>query len=164
MEIVCWHSQMCRSTCWFCLFVYFTVHTTPNGTNLKSVARFRLYNIKLELQLSWWFSKCIKCYTVYNVGKMSRLMTKPTKWLCVQRRLGSAWASTQSDQSSVSAWRNWVLSYPLSAQRRRWSDWVDAQAGLSLRWAHSHFIGFVMRRLKCLAYLIQPSAKDTAYN
>ena len=35
---------------------------------------------------------------------MSRDMTKPTKWLCVQRRLRSAWASTQSDQSSLSAW------------------------------------------------------------
>ena len=42
----------------------------------------------------------------------------------------------------------WVLSYPLSAQRRRWSDWADAQADLSLRWAHSHFVGFVMSRLK----------------
>ena len=29
----------------------------------------------------------------------------------------------------------WVLSYPLSAQRRRWSDWAD-------------FVGFVMRQLK----------------
>ena len=42
----------------------------------------------------------------------------------------------------------WVLSYPLGAQRRLWSDWADAQADLSLRWAHSHFIGFVMSRLK----------------
>ena len=38
----------------------------------------------------------------------------------------------------------WVLSYPLSAQRRLWSDWAEAQADLSLRWAHSHFVGFVM--------------------
>ena len=29
-----------------------------------------------------------------------------------------------------------VVSYPLSAQRRLWSDWADAQADLSLRWAH----------------------------
>ena len=36
---------------------------------------------------------------------MSRDMTKPTKWVCAQRRLGSAWASAQSDQSSLSAWR-----------------------------------------------------------
>ena len=41
----------------------------------------------------------------------------------------------------------WVLSYPLSAQRRLWSDWADAQADLSLCWAHSHFVGFVIRRL-----------------
>ena len=30
----------------------------------------------------------------------------------------------------------WILSYPLSAQRRLWSDWADAQADLSLCWAH----------------------------
>ena len=32
-------------------------------------------------------------------------------------------------------------------QRRLWSDWADAQADLSLRWAHSHFVGFVMLQL-----------------
>ena len=30
---------------------------------------------------------------------LSRDMTKPTKWLCAHRRLISAWASAQSDQS-----------------------------------------------------------------
>ena len=30
---------------------------------------------------------------------MSRLITKPTKLVCAQRRLRSAWASAQSDQS-----------------------------------------------------------------
>ena len=30
----------------------------------------------------------------------------------------------------------WVLSYPLSVKRRLWSDWVDAQPDLNLRWAH----------------------------
>ena len=44
----------------------------------------------------------------------------------------------------------WVLSYPLSAQRRLWSDWADAQADLSLCWAHSHFVGFVMSWLKSI--------------
>ena len=37
----------------------------------------------------------------------------------------------------------WVLGYPPSAQRRLWSDWADAQADLSLQWAHSHFVGSV---------------------
>ena len=36
----------------------------------------------------------------------------------------------------------WVLSYPLSAQRRLWSHWADAQADLSLRWAHMPFCWF----------------------
>ena len=31
----------------------------------------------------------------------------------------------------------WVLSYPLNAQRRLWSDWVDAQADQSSLGAHS---------------------------
>ena len=41
----------------------------------------------------------------------------------------------------------WVLSYLLSTQRRLWSDLVDAQADLSLCWAHGHFVGIVMRQL-----------------
>ena len=36
----------------------------------------------------------------------------------------------------------WVLSYPLSAQRRLWSDWASAQSDLSLRWAHMPFCWF----------------------
>ena len=41
--------------------------------------------------------------------------------------------------SAVRLKQNWVLSYPLSAQRRLWSDWADAQADLSLRWAQKSF-------------------------
>ena len=81
-------------------------------------------------------------------------MTKPTKW-CARP------AKTPEDQPwhppglirvfAVRLKKTWVLSYPLSAQRRLWSDWADAQADLSLRWAHSHFcFGFVMRRLSSL--------------
>ena len=49
--------------------------------------------------------------------------------------------------SAVRMKKAWVLSYPVSAQRRLWSDWADVQADLSLRWAHSHFVGFVISRL-----------------
>ena len=35
-----------------------------------------------------------------------------------------------------------VLNYPLSIQRRLWSDWMAAQADLSLRWAHRSFCWF----------------------
>ena len=51
----------------------------------------------------------------------------------------------------VSMKKAWVLSYPLSAQWRLWSDWVDAQADLNLHWVHTYFVGFVMSRLSYLA-------------
>ena len=41
----------------------------------------------------------------------------------------------------------WILSYPMRVLRRLWSDCADAQADLCLRWAHSHFVDFVMSRL-----------------
>ena len=41
-----------------------------------------------------------------------------------------------------------VLSYPLSAQVRLWSNWADSQADLSLCWVHTYFVGFVMSWLK----------------
>ena len=67
---------------------------------------------------------------------LSRDMTKPTKWVCAQWRLRSDWASAQTDQSSLSAWRNLgplATHWAHSAQRRLWPD--------------THFVGFVMLRL-----------------
>ena len=74
-------------------------------------------------------------------------MTKPTKWLCAQRRLRSAWASAQSDQSSLCAqWglRTQAFFMQLSSCRQGglWSDWADAQADLSLCWPHMPFCWF----------------------
>ena len=45
------------------------------------------------------YIKFYSCVAYELLIKMSRDMTKPTKWLCAQRRLRSAWASAQSDQS-----------------------------------------------------------------
>ena len=45
----------------------------------------------------------VEIHVLWN--DLSRDMTKPTKWMCAQRRLRSAWPSAQSDQSSLSAWR-----------------------------------------------------------
>ena len=42
----------------------------------------------------------------------------------------------------------WDLSYQMSALRTT-TNW--AQADLSLRWAHSHFVSFVTRRLSCIS-------------
>ena len=52
-------------------------------------------------------------------------------------------------------------SYPLSAQRRLWSDWVDSQADLSLRWAHTHFVGFVV---SWLIYMYKETRYTTKSN
>ena len=93
---------------------------------------------------------------VYHVAmhQMSRDMTKPTKWLCAQRRLRSAWASSQSDQSSLSAWRN------LGPLATHWAHREDSdQTGRMPRliWVfagRSHFVGFVISRLKYLSVAI----------
>ena len=81
-------------------------------------------------------------------AKMSRLMTKPTKWLCVQQRLRSAWASTQSDQSSLCA--QLVAKDPsiLHADSKD-SDQTGRMPRLSWVFAGRtfHFVGFVMRWL-----------------
>ena len=46
-------------------------------------------------------------------------------------------------ESSQSEWKKLVsFSYLLSGQQRLWSDWEDAQADLSLRWAHMPFCWF----------------------
>ena len=55
----------------------------------------------------------------------------------------------------------WVLSYPLSAQRRLWAD---AQADLSLRWAHTHFVGFVMSWLNSYNRILTTISKRRGMN
>ena len=51
-------------------------------------------------------------------------------------------------ESSLSAWRNLGSSANNWARSKDWSVWADAKADLSLRSAHSIFVGFVMSRLK----------------
>ena len=93
-----------------------------------------------------YFVLCITsvCYdghvTWLFVIHMSRIVTKPTQWHVrpakTQISLGirPVWS-----ESSLSAWRKLGS---LNAQRRLWSDWADAQADLSLRWAHMPFCWF----------------------
>ena len=68
-------------------------------------------------------------------------MTKPTKLLCAQRRLRSAWASVQSDQSLRCPHEETLGPRLL----------IECAAKTLIRlggcWAHSYFISFVMRRL-----------------
>ena len=73
----------------------------------------------------------------------SHLMTKPTKWLCTQRRLRLAWASTESGQSLHCA-----LNGKLRAQgffKRKTGQMprlIRVFAGCTC-----HFVAFVMRCL-----------------
>ena len=74
---------------------------------------------------------------------MSHLMTKPTKWLCAQRRLRSAWAFPQSDQSLCYAlYRKLKTQGFFTADSEDSDDWMDAQADPSLRCAHRSFCWF----------------------
>ena len=41
-----------------------------------------------------------------------------------------------------------IQQSPHSAESEDWSDWADVQADLSLRSAHTHFVGFDISWLK----------------
>ena len=94
------------STCFCYVNPYVKVKTLlwVTYTYIKNCIRF--HNI-----LSF-FPKCA-CFHQWNQlpvchitwKNVSRDMSKPTKWLCAQRRLRSAWESAQSDQSSLCAQR-----------------------------------------------------------
>ena len=90
--------------------------------------------------VKWWMQDTV----TINKHYFSRNMTKPTKWLCAQRRHRSDWADLIR-VFAVRMKKAWVLSYLLSTQRRLWSGWLDAQADLRLHWAHIH--GFVISQL-----------------
>ena len=112
------------------------------------------------------FMTCFKFLNVLNKNQHVRWQVNETKltWIYTyepphDKTYKMACASSEdSDQSghppslirvfAVRVRKVWVLSYPLSTQQRLWSNcWADAQADLSLHWVHSHFVGFVMRRL-----------------
>ena len=61
--------------------------------------------------------------------------------------LRAAWASTQSDQSSQSAWRNLGSLAIHWAHGEDWSDWADAQADPETSLGTHHFVGFLVLRL-----------------
>ena len=72
-----------------------------------------------------------------------RAHDKPTKWhVCPAKTQISLGICPVWSVFAVRMKKAWVLSYPLSAQRRLWSDWADAQADLRLRWAHKPLCWF----------------------
>ena len=77
---------------------------------------------------------------------LNRFITKPTKRYVrpAKTQISLGIRPVWSD-SSLSAWRKrWTLVTHW-VHSEDWSNWADAQADLSLIWAH--FVGFVMRKL-----------------
>ena len=82
-------------------------------------------------------------------------MTKPTKWYVrpAKTRISLGMCPVWSE-SLLSAWRK------LESFVTHWAHSEDSDqtgqmpmAGLSIRWGHSHFVGFVMRQLNFLDWL-----------
>ena len=79
---------------------------------------------------------------------LSELWQNQQNYMCAQRSLRSAWASAQSDQSSLSAWRS------IGSLATQWAHSEDSdQTGRMPRliWVFAgrtgHLVGFVMSRL-----------------
>ena len=92
-------------------------------------------------------------------GKKKKLGALKNIWATTQNQQNGCAPSEDSDQpgyppSLISVFavrmkKHWALGYPLSAQQRRWSDWADAQADLSLCWAHTHFVFYFLELSVC---------------
>ena len=94
------------------------------------------------------YSVIVKSYQIWTAARQNQQNDT-----CAQRRLRSAWASTQSDHCALIG--SYGPNVSSCGQRRLWSDWADAQADLSLRWAHRWFYWFchVAAHLWFLAHL-----------
>ena len=114
-----------------------------------------LYSLSLLPQTMFCLSLLL--FRSHRLGKreLSRLVTKPTKWMCAQRSLRSAWASVQSDQSlrcpheeSLDPKLPTECTAKALIRLGGCSGWFESSLG------HSHFVGFVMRRLIFIDILI----------
>ena len=114
---------------------------------LRKISHSRDVYISWTIELDFFFAgKSI----VLNISSVIERIIWGTTW---QNQQSDCASSEDSDQPgcppslirvfAVGMKKHRVLSYPLSAQRRFWSDCADAQADLSLRWVHTHFVGFV---------------------
>ena len=113
-----------------------------NSVGVLLQLRERIHKIELLWPPFCFESDRVWCYWPLNVWAAT--------W---QNQQNGCAPSEDSDQSglirvfAVCMKKDWVLSYPLSAPRRLWSDWADAHADLSLRSALTHFVAFVISRL-----------------
>ena len=76
---------------WPCCCMNIYRHWVTNG--------LILFILDSDFMTIKWATSHMLGLRYYYSKYLSRDMTKPTKWVCAQRRLRSAWASAQSDQS-----------------------------------------------------------------
>ena len=88
-----WGILSCRFYCSTCRFYSFLV--TWSVCRLVTVCFYCQPIIRSSVPVK----HCLFIVLLLHESNLSRDMTKPTKWLCAQQRLRSAWASAQSDQS-----------------------------------------------------------------
>ena len=124
----------------------FTSHGADVTTVLMSSVKFQMYVhkcfsafVRACVRARLWLNANQRNYLCSDQAYMSHGMTKPTKWPVrpakTQISLGirPVWS-----ESSLCA--RWVANS--RGQRRLWSDWAEAQADLSLSWAHRSFFCF----------------------
>ena len=119
----------------------------------RSDSKLYWSNCSSRSNLIWVFTVSLgqpvrKLKDHYGICGIENTAMKPTR--------AAAWQNKQNDVHAAKiqislgihpVWsvfivrmkKPWVLSYPLSAQRRLWSDWADAQADPSLHWALRSF-------------------------
>ena len=101
-----------------------------------------LVEIKLNVQTIWMLWEP-------RHDKTNTMGMRPAK---TQISLGirPVWSVFAVGVFAVRMKKAWVLSYPWTHSEDS-SDWADAQADQCLRWALTHFVGFVMSRLYLLS-------------
>ena len=114
-----------------------------------------------ELASPWKFiSSCMKETHSWDFSTINLSWSSRDTMAIAWNKCAASWQNQQNgihpvwSVFAVRMKKAWVLSYPFCEQWGLWSDWADAQADMSLRWAHGHLVGFVMRRLK---YANEPS-------
>ena len=118
-------------------------HVVQNARYVKRPKCVRVETSQYRTHFS-----AFSCSSIGKCGSfLSRLMTKPTKWLCAQRRIRSAWASVQFVQSLRCA-LNGYLRTPTFFMRTAKTDQTGQMVRLIWVFAERtcHFVGFVIRR------------------
>ena len=97
-------------------------------------------------------------------GKISAYWIWATAWENQQNapREDSDQSGLRPVWSESALYAQWIAKGPrfLHADSEDWSDWADAQIDLSLRWAHTYFVDFIMSWLICLLELEAVLSKE----